>query len=583
MCGIFAYYGPETDAAALVFNGLRELEYRGYDSWGVAVADNGRAALERQLGKLPQKAPTLPASKVGIGHTRWATTGRVTVPNAHPHTVREGKLAIVHNGVVENFNELRQEAIERGYALASETDSEVLGALVDYEITRNGRTIAGACRAVAKRMHGLGAFVVADLEKNCIAAFKVGSPLYVGRTETSVFLASDPSAILPHTANLYRLRDGECIALDGERVCLMDDSGAVSSEVSFETFSWDRQNASLGEHAHYLDKEICEQPTVLRRINSDASACAGVFELCRQATDVWLTGCGTAYYAALFGSYLFGSAGGPRGRAVHAHELPYLEYALKPTDCVLALSQSGETIDVLDAVKAAAKRTALVGALVNVPGSSLVFDVKEHVLLQAGPEKAVLSTKSFVAKLARLTQLALGEKSVKVIEDAARAIEDVLASGNREMIASLGQRLAGHEHLFVLGNGLLHPIALEGALKIKEGSYVHAEGFPAGDLKHGVIALIEEGTPVIALVPDGEQRERMITALEEVRARGAHVVGISRTPHPVFQEHIPVMAADLSFAIASVVPMQLLGYAMAVARGLDPDKPRNLAKSVTVR
>lgn len=582
MCGIFAYFGAETDAGKVVFEGLRELEYRGYDSWGVAVSSDGAAAMERKLGKLPADGPSLPPSGLGIGHTRWATTGRVTIPNAHPHMLRGGKLAIVHNGVVENFNELRNEVLSKGYDLSSETDTEVIGALVDAELV-DGRPLTEAVRAVSRRIKGLGAFVVADFDNNRSVAFKLGSPLYAGRSGDAVYLASDPSALLPHTTSLYRLKDGECISIDNNGTFLTDETGRSVAEVVFETYNWARENTSLGSYTHYLDKEISEQPAVLRKIAADQDATAGLYELCRAANDVWLSGCGTAYYAALFGSYVFGLNGGPRARAVHAHELPFLEHALRDTDCVLALSQSGETIDVLDAVKAANRHTTLVGALVNVPGSSLVFDVREHALLQAGPEKCVLSTKALIAKLARITQLALTDKSAAILGEAALAIEAVLQPASRAAISALGGRLAKKEHLFVLGNGVLHPIALEGALKIKEASYVHAEGFPAGDLKHGVIALIEEETPVIALVPEGEPGERMVTALEEVRARGAHVIGISRSRHDVFHEFIPVIAKDLSFAIAAVVPMQLLGYSMAVAKDLDPDKPRNLAKSVTVR
>ncbi len=583
MCGIFAYYGPETDAGALVFGGLRELEYRGYDSWGVVVDDNGKAAMDRRLGKLPVDGPALPKSRIAIGHTRWATTGRVTVPNAHPHLRRADSLAIVHNGVVENFHELREQVVGLGYELASETDSEVIGALIEHEMISTGCVLAEAMRRVAARLKGLGAFVVVDLERGEVAAYKRGSPLYVGRSSDALYLASDPSAILPYTTNLYRQKDGECIALSDDYISLVDDSGRQVKEISFETFEWNREGAALGAYEHYLDKEICEQAAVLRRVASDAQAVAGIRALCNRASDVWLTGCGTAYYAALVGSYLFGRAGGPRARAVHAHELPYLEHTLRTDDCVLALSQSGETIDVIDAVRAARERTSAIGALVNVPGSSLVFEVAEHALLQAGPEKAVLSTKAFTAKLARLTQIALGGRAGPVLEEAAVAIENVLMPELRTKISQLGTRMAQHDNLFVLGNGLLHAIALEGALKIKEVSYVHAEGFPAGDLKHGVIALIEESTPVVALVPEGEQGDRMIIALEEVRTRGAHVIGISRREHEVFHEFIPVMAHEIAFAIAAVVPLQLLGYAMAVARDLDPDKPRNLAKSVTVR
>ncbi len=597
MCGIFGYTGMPIDAASTVFSSLKKLEYRGYDSWGVAVSDAGVARVARDIGKLAAPPTGLPASNLALGHTRWATTGAVTVANAHPHRDGSKRLALVHNGIIENYQVLRHGLIARGHVLYSETDTEVaahlveemLDALEPSDALGEGGLLAEALRRVCLQLDGLNALAAFNAATGELAAVKNGSPLIVGVGDDATYLASDMAALLPHTRRLAYIHDGQVVVLTPDGVSLFDMLTGEPAPLTVEQVEWRAEDAELGDYHHYLEKEIWEQPDLLRRIAAEGGPQAeGLAAFIREAQGLHLVGCGTAFHAALLARYLLTIEAGVVASATYAHEFAVFAGALHDRDAMIAFSQSGETIDVLDAVRAGRARGARIGALVNVPGSTLARQSDLAVMLGAGPEKSVLSTKTFMAKLAYtlLTAGFLGDAAdavQKALRDAADGSDRLKTDGRLTAIRDVAHHIVDRSHLFVLGRGVCYPLALEAALKIKEVTYMHAEGFAAGELKHGVIALIEPGTPVLVFAPAGADEAQMLLSAGEVKARGAYVVGIGPDRHEVFDAHIPVPETGLAYLLSALPPVQLLAYELALLRGTDPDKPRNLAKSVTVR
>jgi glucosamine--fructose-6-phosphate aminotransferase (isomerizing) len=586
----------------MVLAGLKKLEYRGYDSWGIAARESLSAApsrllVEKHVGKIGQASTSLPAARAALGHTRWATHGGVTEANAHPHLDCQGRLAVIHNGIVENHAELRRELLARGHTFASQTDTEVVCHLLEEELTGNARDdlepcarLAVAVMAVFRRLDGLSAIGVLDPQLDCIAAAKNGSPLVVGLGSDGSFLASDSSALLDHTRKLTFLEDGQAALLTSDAIAVYDiTTGNAVEEPKIWDITWEQEVDSLDGHPHYMAKEIAEQPAVLRKLsNEQAHAAQRLAEAVMQASTVHLVGCGSAAHAARCGEYLFSRIASRQANCVVGSEFGYLEDFLDERSLVVGLSQSGETIDLLDSVKAAKQRGAHLSALVNVEGSSLYRLVDDPILLSAGPERCVLATKSFTAKLGVLLMAAYAargrlEAGKALLEQAADEIQSLLTDGRVEQIRTLAQRIAHAEHLYVIGRGPSYPMALEAALKIKEVSYMHAEGFAGGELKHGVIALVDEGTPCIVLAPNDETFRAILSGAEEIKARGGYIIGISPFASDVWDEHIAVADVGEAASIVNAVPPQLLAYEVALARGLDPDKPRNLAKSVTVK
>lgn len=590
MCGIFGYAGPNCEAATLVFNGLKELEYRGYDSWGVAIDKDGAVSTVKDVGKLVAAPTGMGETGLAIGHTRWATTGAVTHDNAHPHSDCTGRLAIVHNGIVENYVELKDGLLTRGHRFVSETDSEVIVHLLEEELAASPDThLAEALRHVSLLLHGLNAVVAMDVARDEMAAVKNGSPLVIGLDEGANYLASDIAALLKHTRHIIWVRDGQVASISKDHVGLMDAATGAAIPAQVERVAWDPQQAELGPYQHYLEKEIWEQPGLLRRIVADG------MEQARQlagflagASDIYFTGCGTAFHAGLMGSYVLADVGRRLAHSVYAHELANFAGLLRESQAVVALSQSGETIDVLDAIRAAHRSAVPVGALVNAPGSTLTREAEFTLLLGAGPEKCVLSTKAFTAKVAYL-MLAAGALSGREAEmrgalsTAAAEMDIMHTDGRLDSVRHLAEHIQHREHLFIVGRGYGYPLALEAALKVKEVSYIHAEGFAGGELKHGVIALVERGTPCLVLAPDGPDEAHALTTAGELKARGALIIGLGPNPHEVYDVHLPVNATGHAFPLAVLPLVQMLAYDLALLRGHDPDKPRNLAKSVTVR
>lgn len=581
MCGIFAItQGQNQDTAPmLTLDGLRKLEYRGYDSWGLATLNREHLVqVEKEVGKIGDYQ-TACRGWIAIGHTRWATHGGVNRKNAHPHVSCDEKYAVVHNGIIDNYIELREKLQSKDHVFKSDTDTEVLAHLLEeFDFWES-----------FSQLSGYNAVVVLDAEHQRIYGAKTGSPLVVGIGDGVHYLASDASALLAHTRNVYYLEDGQGVEIsqNGLRVTDLD----TGTEVNFEpiTLNWSIEESQLGGYAHFLTKEIHDQPQVIRAVASSAvEDVQKLARLVRRSYGTYLVGCGTAYHAGLAGMYLLSRLAKRHVNVVSAGEFSYLDDFIQRGSLVMALTQSGETIDVVEAVKAAQVNGAAVAALVNVLGSTIYRLADARVLLRAGPEKAVLATKSYMAKLSVLLLLAyelrdelvIGQKLLLQVAD---EIEKILADGVDLQLRKLAEQLKDSTSMFLLGRGSSYADALEGALKIKEVTYIHAEGFAGGDLKHGSIALIEEKTPVVVFAPADETYAAIISNAMEVKARGAYVVGVSSHPHDVFDEFIQVGDVGMASNLVNIVPMQLLAYYLAIERGCDPDKPRNLAKSVTVR
>jgi len=586
MCGIFGYIGTSKRAGSMILEGLKMLEYRGYDSWGVAIKkDDGSLYIEKHIGKIGTASlPSFPAH-IGIGHTRWATHGGVTNENAHPHTDCTKKIAIVHNGIVENFEDLKSDLKKKGHTFKSETDSEVIAHLIE-ELNKSESDLVKVMQKLRSHITGLNAVIAFFPEDESFYIIKNGSPIVAGKGEKEYFIASDASAIIPHTKQVYFLEDNEMIELSKDGIRLFNKK-AIVQKVAFTTLEYTAKSAEKGTFAHFMLKEISEQPTILRNIiDSQKTEIKKAADKIKNAYGTYLIGCGTASYACLAGTYLFSKIALRHINFAIGSEFSYLHDFLKENSLVFALSQSGETIDIISSVKKAKEKKAQLLSLTNSQGSSLYRMSDHNLLLHAGPEKAVASTKAYTAKISFLYLIAhqlagTFEKGrfnlLKAVDEISQIIQ------NKTSIKSLAAKMKDHKSIFILGRGVSYAAALESALKIKEVSYIHAEGFAAGELKHGVIALIEKGTPVILFNPEDETYEDTLSAAHEVRARGAHVIGVSSKNDKVYDTFIEVANCGNATIIPNVVIAQLLGYFLALEKGLDPDKPRNLAKSVTVK
>ena len=584
MCGIFGYVGgyagsgkASADAAAIVLRGLKKLEYRGYDSWGIAVAHDGRAALDKHVGKIGEASVALPPSLVGVGHTRWATHGGVTEPNAHPHLDCRGRLALIHNGIVSNYRALRDTLDLSRHPLRSETDSEVIVHLLEDRLARTPEgpeQLVAAVVSVFRQLEGLNAVAVLDVRTGRLAVAKSGSPIVLGWGGNGNLLASDYSALLEHTRRVTFLEDQQAALIEADGIRVFDVGSGAEIAPAVTEVEWEAAATELSGYPDFLSKEIHEQPAVLRRVAAEWGAhVRALAGMVREAHDVFAVGCGTASHAALAAQYVLARIAGRRVTFATGSEFAYLKDFVAAGALVMAFSQSGETIDVIDAVREARRRKAKVAALVNVEGSSLWRLADRAFPLGAGPERCVLSTKSFTAKLALLLMAAhelIGRLDVgaSLVQAAAEETERLLRDERRTLIRRIAEQIHRHEHMFVIGRGPSYPLALEAALKIKEVSYIHAEGFAGGELKHGVIALIEPGTPALVLAPRDETYDDVMSGALQMKARGAMIIGVSPEPHEAFDAHIPV--ADLGPA-AGYLTVTLL----ARLRGLSGSWPRS--------
>jgi glucosamine--fructose-6-phosphate aminotransferase (isomerizing) len=611
MCGIVGYVGQH-NASEIIVDGLRRLEYRGYDSAGLVVLDGGRLTIHRRPGKIADLAALLerrPApGRIGLGHTRWATHGAPSESNSHPHADCSGSLAVVHNGIIENYLPLKQRLRQAGHVFRSQTDTEVIAHLLEQHLAE-GRDLAEAVRCTLRELRGayaLGVLSTAAPDRLIVAKHGAGS-VVVGLGQEGTLLASDIPAILPHTRDVVILEDGELAVLTAKGVELSTLAGEPVHRAS-SRITWDAAQAQKGGYPHFMLKEIHEQPqavtdTFRGRVVEDAGAVVlpdlGLTsEEIRSFRRVVLVGCGTSYNAALAGRFMLEELAGLPAEVDISSEFRYRSLFLGPDTLVIAISQSGETADTLGAAKAATALGAPVLAITNVVGSALSRESRATVYTHAGPEIGVASTKTFTSTVTvcYLLALALGrERQYLSPTDGRKRIEDLLeiprlitsAISLNPDVAALARTLAGYEHFLYLGRGVNHPVALEGALKLKELSYIHAEGYAAGEMKHGPIALIDERVPVLAVAPRDPSYDRILGNVEEVKARGGRVVALCHhgdTELAGRADHVLVVppTPDLLSPLVSVVPLQLLAYHVALVRGCNVDQPRNLAKSVTV-
>jgi glucosamine--fructose-6-phosphate aminotransferase (isomerizing) len=588
MCGVFGYVGQQTDVGETILTALKTLEYRGYDSWGLALSTPDNLMVHKEVGRINGSVRAYPSSTLGVGHTRWATHGGVQVANSHPHLDCSRRIAVVHNGIIENHVELRAQLLERGHRLESETDSDVVAHLVEEELSA-GSDLGTAVDTVFGLLEGYNAVVVMDRLGQQFAAAKRVSPLVLGRSARGSTVASDAIALDVHADELIYLEDDQLAILNADSVAIFERTSMKPMSPVRVSQQSARASTGLAGYPDFLSKEIEEQPAALRRLVLEGrQEIERLAEAIRKAESVIVVGCGTAGNAALAGTYIFDQICGREMTMIPASEFRYRSGTLNGDSLVIALSQSGETVDVLDAMTVARRCGAALAAVVNTPMSTLDRTVESRVLLRAGIEQCVLATKSYTTMLATLLLAAHAvdgrwSTGAQLVRHAADAIESILVNGSRSRIKRIATRLAAAQHLFVIGRGVHYPSALEAALKIKEVSYIHAEGFAAGELKHGVIALVEAGTPCIVLAPQDNSRTDVLSGAAELKSRGGYIIGVGSTADSVFDEFIETPDAGIASAIVEAVPGQLFGYFAALARGNDPDRPRNLAKSVTVK
>ena len=608
MCGIVGYIGPN-DALPILVGGLKKLEYRGYDSSGVALIENEKIEIVRASGKISALENKLKTThiggNIGIAHTRWATHGAPTEANAHPHVSYDGKISIVHNGIIENYATLKAKLISEGVQFKSETDTEVVAHLIARFY--NGDLKTAVLKALAKIEGTFGLAVICSEEPGTLIGARRGSPLILGiGTNSEFFLASDVSAIINHTQKVVYLDDNDVVQIkDGAYSIVNMNSHEVQRDV--QDVEFDADAIAKGGFAHFMLKEIFEQPEVLRNtMRGRLLAAEGNAKLAgldtnikelRNINRIIITACGTSYYAGMVGEYMIEDLAGVPVEVEYASEFRYRNPIIKPGTLVLAISQSGETADTLAALKEAQQKGATALAICNGVGSTIARTSDGGVYLHAGPEIGVASTKAFTSQVTVLAMIALllgrqrrlsfetGADIVKAMQELPALVEQTLQLSDQ--IAGIAQKYAKANNFLYLGRHFNYPVAMEGALKLKEISYIHAEGYPAAEMKHGPIALIDENMPVVVIAPKDALFDKVISNVREIKARGGRVIAVTTEdckPLDEFADHLIKVPKTIPMLmpIVTCVPLQLLAYHIAVLRGNDVDQPRNLAKSVTV-
>ena len=610
MCGIVGYIGNK-EVNQILLTGLQRLEYRGYDSAGVAIVKGDQLTVRKQKGKVSELVSALQdqhiSGTLGIGHTRWATHGVPNDVNAHPHTNRYGDFAIVHNGIIENYVSLREQLISKGYRFRSQTDTEVLAHLICEVQTATGLTLEEAVRQALTQVIGTyGIALVSAKDPDLLIAARKGSPLILGVGDGEYFIGSDAAPLVEHTRQVVYLNDGEMVVIrrSGYEVKTIDNT-PLEKEV--HELEWDLEEIEKGGYDHFMLKEIMEQPSALEncmrgriRLEENTLMLGGlidVLDALKEAKRLIICACGTSWHAGLVGEYLIEKLARIPVEVEYASEFRYRTPILRQGDVVLVISQSGETADTLAAVREAKKHGVMVLGICNVVGSTIARETDAGVYLHAGPEIGVASTKAFTSQVAVLTMIALKLAEGRTLSDAemARHLEELSAIPDRlRKVLTLNEELHSMAHVYryasnflYLGRGYNFPVALEGALKLKEISYIHAEGYPAAEMKHGPIALIDRFMPVVVIAMKDHTYEKVISNIEEVTARYGSVIAITDHENSDLDRRceyvirVPKTTTFLS-PLLTVVPLQLLSYHIAVMRGCNVDQPRNLAKSVTV-
>ncbi|MFO0968762.1 MAG: glutamine--fructose-6-phosphate transaminase (isomerizing) [Gemmataceae bacterium] len=611
MCGIVGYIGSR-EAEPILIEGLRRLEYRGYDSAGLVTITGPQLHLRKRSGRISELQRLLadrPAPGcLGISHTRWATHGPANDVNAHPHLSADGSVAVVHNGVIENYSSLKRQLQDDGVAFQSDTDTEVIAQLIARHW--HGDLVDAVRRALGLLKGTYGLAVVSSRQPDLLVGARLGSPLVVGLGEEEYVLASDASALLGHAEKAVYLQDRQICVLRSDGWRLLDGNNA-HVEASVESIEGEAEETGTGLFDHYMLKEIFEQPEALenamrgRLSDENASAHFGGLNLdarqLRRAERLIFTACGTSYHAALVGEYLFEEIARIPVEVEYASEFRYRNPPMERNTIVLAITQSGETADTLAALRESKRKGHHTLALCNVVGSSIAREADGGVYLHAGPEIGVASTKAFTNQVAVLAMLALylgrmrhisstrGERMIKELRALPNLVRKTLSCHNK--VRRIAEKYHGVRNMLYLGRQYLYPVALEGALKLKEISYIHAEGYPAAEMKHGPIALVDEHTPSVFLLPGGGVFDKVMSNLEEIKARGGPVIAVAPEGDDDISRYVCDSADDVLFIpqsaeylqpILAAIPLQFLAYHIALLRGCDVDKPRNLAKSVTV-
>ena len=608
MCGIVGYVGDK-QAAEFLLEGLSKLEYRGYDSAGIAVYNDGKIRVEKSVGRLAALRDKIkddvPQGTMGIGHTRWATHGRPSDANSHPHTDCSGDFVVVHNGIIENYLTLKEDLIEKGHAFKSETDTEVVAHLL--EEIYNGDFVSSV-REVLRRIEGAYSLVfMSSKHPGMLIAAKQDNPLVIGIGEGENFIASDIPAIIQRTRRTYILNDGELAVLTKDSIKITNRQGEPVTKKVFEV-NWNAEAAEKGGYEHFMLKEIHEQPKAVRDTMSQRIAKDGksiVMDELKWDADylnsfnrIYIVACGTAYHAGLVGKFYIEKLARTVVEVDVASEFRYREPIVDENTLFIAVSQSGETSDTLAAMKESKRLGAKTLALTNVVGSSIAREADQVLYTWAGPEIAVASTKAYTTQIVLFFMLALYMAEIKGTQKPERVAELIgmlkeIPGGisntlsDVEPIKTFAKQYGFNEDVFYIGRSLDYDVALEGSLKLKEISYIHAEAYAAGELKHGTLALIVEGVPVIALATQKSVYEKTLSNIKEVKARDAVVIGIAAEGDEELEKYVDHVIRipetdELLIPILAVVPLQLLAYYAAITRGCDVDKPRNLAKSVTV-
>jgi glucosamine--fructose-6-phosphate aminotransferase (isomerizing) len=607
MCGIIGYIG-NNEALPILIEGLKRLEYRGYDSAGVAIVEDGKILVEKTKGKISTLEQILAKKKfpgsIGIAHTRWATHGEPTTANAHPHVDCSGTIAVVHNGIIENYQVLRKRLETKGHKFTTDTDTEVISHLIEEFLETS---LEDAVQRAASQLEGTyGLVILSRKDPKKLIGVRNGSPLVVGIAEKEYFIASDVSAILKHTRQVVYLDDKEMVVVEPSGFKTMTiENVAVTKEV--QEVSWNLEMIEKGGFAHFMLKEIFEQPETIRNamrgrlIYEAGDARLGGLNMkdseMRDIRRIVLLGCGTSWHAALIGEYMIEEHARLPVEVEYASEFRYRNPIVEPGTVTLAISQSGETVDTLEAMREAKRKGSRVLGICNVVGSTIARESDGGVYIHAGPEIGVASTKAFTSQLTVLGILALtlgrmrvmskreGQEIIEAMHKLPGQIERILAKNDQ--IYEIAKVYAGHENFLYLGRGANFPVALEGALKLKEISYIHAEGYPAAEMKHGPIALIAENMPVVVICPRDNAYNKILGNIAEVKARKGRLIVIANEEDDEvtkMADHVITIpqTLDLFYPTLAVIPLQLLAYHMAVIRGCDVDQPRNLAKSVTV-
>ncbi|HDS44759.1 MAG TPA: glutamine--fructose-6-phosphate transaminase (isomerizing) [Methanomicrobia archaeon] len=586
MCGIIGYIGLK-QAFPYLTSGLEKLEYRGYDSAGIALCA-AELQLQKAVGKLSEISFEAGEGTIGIAHTRWATHGKVSIGNAHPHTDCNNEIAIVHNGIIENYRELKACLIENGHTFRSETDSETIAHLVE-EFMKRGFEFEDAFRNALRLLEGSYTILaIRNGERKLLGARKGSRSLCIGIGADGIFPSSDVLAFLEWTDKVIYLRSGDVFVADDNqtvRIYNLTDGRAVTRPV--DCITCNAEEAKKCGFEHFMLKELSEQDeTLLRALQQEEDGVRSICDTMRHAFGTFFIGCGSSYHACLAGSYLFSKIAKVHVNTVLASEFEHYEDFLTDDTLVLAISQSGETADVLDAVNAAKRRGSKVVGIVNREGSILTRESDALLMMKSGLELCVLSTKTYTSQVVLMALLAYAladkyEDGLKKLGSLYIDIFNLTSRTMREYLEQLAAQLYNKDHIYLIGRELQYATALEAALKIKEVSYIHAEAFAGGELKHGPLALIEEGTPCIVFVA-AENKAKILSNAEEIKSRGGYIIGVAPEREAIFDFWIKVPEAEELNPIIQIIPMQVLAYELAVLRGLDPDKPRNLAKSVTV-